>query len=130
MKNYLEYKGYLGTVEYSGEDDCLYGKVMGIKGLISYEGDSLTQLKADFHQAVDDYLEMCVEKKVSPEKAFKGSFNIRIGADLHRDLALKAQEKNMSINSFIKDINYFAPLLHNTTPKVFNNILISSPNDQ
>ena len=70
--------------------------------MISYEGDSLTQLKADFHQAVDDYLEMCVEKKVSPEKAFKGSFNIRIGADLHRDLALKAQEKNMSINSFIK----------------------------
>lgn len=102
MKNYLEYKGYLGTVEYSGEDDCLYGKVMGIKDLISYEGDSLTQLKTDFHQAVDDYLEMCVEKKVSPEKAFKGSFNIRIGADLHRDLALKAQEKNMSINSFIK----------------------------
>ncbi len=102
MKNYLEYKGYLGTVEYSGEDDCLYGKVMGIKGLISYEGDSLTQLKTDFHQAVDDYLEMCVEKKVPPEKAFKGSFNIRIGADLHRDLALKAQEKNMSINSFIK----------------------------
>lgn len=59
MNNNLEYKGYLGSVEYSKEDDCLYGKVIGIKGLISYEGDSLTQLKEDFQNAVDDYLAMC-----------------------------------------------------------------------
>lgn len=104
MNNNLEYKGYLGSVEYSKEDDCLYGKVIGIKGLISYEGDSLTQLKEDFQNAVDDYLEMCEKKKIQPEKAFKGSFNIRIGADLHRELALRAQTENMSINSFIKMI--------------------------
>lgn len=73
MNNNLEYKGYLGSVEYSKEDDCLYGKVIGIKGLISYEGDSLTQLKEDFQNAVDDYLEMCEKKKIQPEKAFKGS---------------------------------------------------------
>ena len=102
MNNNLEYKGYLGSVEYSKEDDCLYGKVIGIKGLISYEGDSLTQLKEDFQNAVDDYLAMCEKKKIQPEKAFKGSFNIRIGAYLHRDLALRAQAENMSINSFIK----------------------------
>lgn len=104
MNNNLEYKGYLGSVEYSKEDDCLYGKVIGIKGLISYEGDSLTQLKEDFQNAVDDYLAMCEKKKIQPEKAFKGSFNIRIGADLHRELALRAQTENMSINSFIKMI--------------------------
>lgn len=102
MNNNLEYKGYLGSVEYSKEDDCLYGKVIGIKGLISYEGDSLTQLKEDFKNAVDDYLAMCENKKIQPEKAFKGSFNIRIGENLHRDLALRAQAENMSINSFIK----------------------------
>lgn len=104
MNHNLEYKGYLGSVEYSKEDDCLYGKVIGIKGLISYEGDSLTQLKEDFQNAVDDYLAMCEKKKIQPEKAFKGSFNIRIGADLHRELALRAQTENMSINSFIKMI--------------------------
>lgn len=104
MNNNLEYKGYLGSVEYSKEDDCLYGKVIGIKGLISYEGDSLMQLKEDFQNAVDDYLAMCEKKKIQPEKAFKGSFNIRIGADLHRELALRAQTENMSINSFIKMI--------------------------
>ena len=54
MKGYLKYKDYLGSVEYSEKDDCLYGRVMGIRGLISYEGNSLEELKRDFYQAVDD----------------------------------------------------------------------------
>ena len=48
MKDYLEYKGYLGSVEYSAEDDCLFGKVIGIRGLISYEGNSVSELKKDY----------------------------------------------------------------------------------
>lgn len=104
MRDYLEYKGYLGSVEYCKEDDCLFGKVIGIRGLISYEGNSLSELKNDFQNAVDDYLNMCRLKKIEPEKAFKGSFNIRIGADLHRDVALKAQEKDMTINAFVKAV--------------------------
>lgn len=104
MKDYLEYKGYLGSVEYSAEDDCLFGKVIGIRGLISYEGNSVSELKKDFRDAVDNYLDMCQLKKITPEKAFKGSFNVRIGVDLHRDVAMKAQEKNMTINAFVKAV--------------------------
>ena len=54
MSNFLEYKDYMGTVEYSAEDDILYGKVIGINGLVSYEGDSIQSLKWDFEEAVDD----------------------------------------------------------------------------
>lgn len=60
--NVLEYKGYTGTVEFSAEDNILFGKVIGIDGLISYEGESVSSLKEDFEAAVDDYLEMCEEK--------------------------------------------------------------------
>lgn len=102
MKGYLKYKNYMGSVEYSAEDDCLFGKVIGIRGLISYEGNSLDELKDDFHQAVDDYLQMCIKEKKQPETAFKGSFNVRIDPELHRNIAIRAKEANMSLNAFVK----------------------------
>lgn len=61
MKNTMEYKGYIGSVEFSEEDCILYGKVMGIHSLISYEGETAKELLEDFHGAVDDYLILCKE---------------------------------------------------------------------
>ena len=59
MNNTMEYKGYVGTVEFSEEDSLFYGKVMGIRALISYEGTNAKDLVEDFHGAVDDYLALC-----------------------------------------------------------------------
>ena len=103
MKNNLEYKGYIGTVEYSANDELLFGKVIGINGLISYEGDSIQSLKQDFEDAVDDYLEMCLEKGIEPQKTYKGSFNIRISPELHKTLALHAAKKNQSLNTTVEE---------------------------
>lgn len=103
MKGYLKYKDYMGSVEYSETDDCLFGKVIGIRGLISYEGNSVDELKEDFHQAVDEYLSRCKQEKKEPEKAFKGSFNVRIDPELHRNIVIRAKERDMSLNSFIKE---------------------------
>lgn len=102
MSGYLKYKNYIGSVEYSEEDDCLYGKIMGIRGMISYEGNSLQELKKDFEQAVEDYLTMCKKENKQPEIAYKGSFNVRIDPDLHRNIALKAKGQGISLNAFVK----------------------------
>ena len=59
MNNTMEYKGYLGSVEFSEADGVFFGKVMGIHGLISYEGTDVKELVEDFHRAVDDYLDLC-----------------------------------------------------------------------
>jgi len=104
MKNYLEYKGYIGSVEYSSEDNCLFGKVQGIKNLISYEGQSVDELKQAFNDMIDGYLADCKNEGIEPEKPYKGSLNVRIGSDTHRILAILAYDKNMSINNFISDI--------------------------
>ena len=64
MDNFMEYKGYVGSVEFSEEDALYYGKVQGIRSLISYEGSTAKELVADFHGAVDDYLESCEEKGI------------------------------------------------------------------
>lgn len=103
MSNTMEYKGYIGSVEFSVEDSLFYGKVMGIRALISYEGENAHDLIADFHNAVDDYLEMCAAEGIAPEKAYKGSFNIRIPPELHRQAAVIAAGRQMSLNSFVED---------------------------
>jgi predicted HicB family RNase H-like nuclease len=102
MKN-LEYKGYTGTIEYSKEDGLLYGRVLGIQGLISYEGTTGKELEADFIAAIDSYIADCKQESVAPEKPFKGSFNVRISPKLHQKAALLALEDKMSLNSFVAE---------------------------
>ena len=103
MNNTMEYKGYVGTVEFSEEDGLFFGKVVGIRSLISYEGTTAKELVEDFHGAVDDYLILCEKKGTAPEKAYKGSFNVRISPELHKRVAIYAMENQMSLNSFVED---------------------------
>ena len=100
---HLEYKGYTGSIEYSPKDGVLFGKVLGIRGLISYEGQTGKDLELDFKQALDDYLELCRKSGVSPDKPFKGSFNIRIPSELHKKAALLAMISKTSLNSLVAE---------------------------
>lgn len=100
---YLDYKGYSGTIEYSEEDGLLYGQVMGINGLISYEGETGKELEKDFKAAIDEYLSDCKSKGIKPEKPFKGSFNVRIPPKLHQKAALLAMEAKVSLNSLVAE---------------------------
>lgn len=102
MNNTMEYKGYVGSVEFSEEDALFFGKVMGIRALISYEGENAHNLVEDFHSAVEDYLAMCDAEGIEPEKAYKGSFNIRISPELHKQAVITATARQMSLNSFVE----------------------------
>ena len=103
MNNTMEYKGYVGSVEFSENDGVLFGKVQGIRSLISYEGTSVSELVADFHEAVDDYLSLCKEEGTKPEVGYKGSFNIRIGSERHKRAAIYAIAHNQTLNAFIAE---------------------------
>lgn len=103
MKNIINYKGYTGTVEFSEEDMVFHGKVIGISDSISFEGDTVESLVEDFHCAVDEYLEFCKENGKEPQQQYKGSFNVRIAADLHRKASLGAFAKNISLNSYVEE---------------------------
>ena len=98
----MEYKGYVGSVEFSEADGLFFGKVQGIRSLISYEGTDAKQLVDDFHGAVDDYLALCEVEGTEPEKAYKGSFNIRISPELHKRTAIYALAKQVSLNSVVE----------------------------
>ena len=101
--NYLHYKGYVGSIEFSEEDAVFFGKVIGIKPLISFEGDSVATITKDFQDAIEEYLDFCARNSKTPEKSFKGSFNVRIGSDLHQKAAMSASAKGMTLNAFVED---------------------------
>ena len=103
MNNVMEYKGYVGSVEFSENDGVFYGKVQGIRSLISYEGTNAKELVSDFHGAVDDYLILCEEEGTAPEIAYKGSFNVRISPELHKAAVIAALRDQTSLNSFVEN---------------------------
>ena len=107
MTSYLEHKGYMGTVDFSADDNCLFGQVIGINDLINYEAQSVDELREAFIEAVDDYLTTCEELGKDPNKHFKGVFNVRTGSPRHRTLAFLAHKKKMKLNEVVnKAIDY------------------------
>ena len=103
MKNTMSYKGYSGSVEFSDEDNVFFGKIIGINDRITYEGDSVKGLRQDFEEAVDEYIETCLQLGKEPEKSYKGSFNVRIAPTLHRQLAIYSSSNGKSLNSIVEE---------------------------
>jgi predicted HicB family RNase H-like nuclease len=101
MSKALRYKGYTGSIEVSVEDGCLFGKIQFINDLVGYEGETVDELRQSFQSAVDGYLDTCKELGEEPEKPFKGSFNVRIGSELHREAAVAASQDGISLNEFV-----------------------------
>ena len=100
--DYLEYKGYKGSVEYSKEDNCLFGKVQGMsKALILYEGNTVDELRKDFEEGVDSYLEACRADGVEPAKPYSGRLNLRMSSELHSRVAAFVSSTGTTINDFI-----------------------------
>ena len=102
--NTLKYKGYIGSVAYSEQDKVFFGKLEGIDALVNYEGESVAELTAAFHEAVDDYLALCEDIGQKPEKSYTGTFNVRISPATHRQIANRAMEAGISINAFVKKV--------------------------
>ena len=103
MSNTLEYKGYIGTIEYSSEDRVFFGKLAMIDDLVTFEADNVDDLENNFRKSVGDYLETCKSLNKSPQKVFKGVFNVRISPELHKQAYKLALEKRVSLNKFIEN---------------------------
>lgn len=108
MNDILQYNGYYASVNFSSVDEVFYGKIIGINDLVSFEGSTVAELKQGFHEAVEDYLETCTEIGKSPDKTYKGSFNVRVPSSLHKQAALFASLNNITLNEFVKTALFFA----------------------
>ena len=102
MRNLMEYKGYHTKIEFDVESMSLRGKIEGINDYIDFEAADIASIEEEFHAAVDDYIEFCIEVGKEPEKEYKGTFNVRIAPDLHKKLALRAFMDGRSLNSEVE----------------------------
>jgi len=97
----IKYKNFVGSAEISFDDNCLHGKILFINDLVTYQAKSTLDLKKEFEIAVDDYIETCDSLGIEPQRSFSGTFNIRIGEELHKEAALYAVQNDIKINAVI-----------------------------
>jgi predicted HicB family RNase H-like nuclease len=100
----MTYKGYTAKIEYSDKDECLIGRISDIRHIITFQGDSVKEIRQAFEEAVEFYLHICAEKNEEPEKPLTGCSVVRVSSALHSVLALAARHENKSIGEWITEI--------------------------
>ncbi len=104
MINVLEYNGYQAIIEFDPEDEIFVGHLAGIEDIIGFHGTTVNELKAAFHESVDDYIETCKKIGKSPQKPYSGKMMFRVDPKVHAKAALAAQLKGISLNQWAEDV--------------------------
>lgn len=98
----MEYKEYIGTVEFDADARIFHGDVINTRDVITFQGKTVDEIEQAFRESIDDYLEWCEQEGVEPEKPYSGKFNLRLSPDLHKEAAVTAKRLKMSLNSFVE----------------------------
>ena len=104
MTDLIEYKKFFGSLHFNSDDEIFYGKIEGINDLISFEGKTVKDIKRNFKDAVNDYIYICKENDKPLYKSYKGSFNIRVPAELHKKAVQQALLLDISLNKYIQKV--------------------------
>ena len=103
MSNSLAYRGYAARIEFSSEDECFIGHIAGIKDHVGFHGESVSELKISFEEAVDDYLDTCNKVGKTPQKPYSGKLMLRLRPEIHAAVATAAELSGQSINQWASD---------------------------
>ena len=98
----MEYKGYVGEVEFDDEAKILHGEVIGIRDVVTFESESVAEIEQAFRDSVDDYLDFCRQRGEDPDKPCSGKFVVRVSPDLHRRLSMQASVERKSLNAVVE----------------------------
>jgi predicted HicB family RNase H-like nuclease len=99
----MEYKGYIGKVEFDDEASIFHGEVINTRDVITFQGQSVAELKKAFKASVEDYLVFCASRGEEPDKPFSGQFLTRIPPELHRQVKLAASLSGKSLNAWVSE---------------------------
>jgi len=104
MTNAMTYKGYAARIEYDDEDGIFTGRIAGISDTVGFHADSVNELRAAFHEAVEDYIETCAQIGKEPQKTYSGQVMFRISPEVHRKAALAAELSGKSLNQWAEEV--------------------------
>lgn len=102
MKDLLLHEGFFGSVHFSPQDSCFFGRIEGIDDLVTFEGRSVDEIKKAFQEAVVDYKTLCISLGKPMQKSYKGSFNVRIPPELHKQAVQKSLMQGISLNQLVQ----------------------------
>jgi predicted HicB family RNase H-like nuclease len=100
----MEYKGYLARVEYDSSGNTFYGEVINIRDVITFQGDSTSELRHALEDSVEDYLAFCTERGEEPDKPFSGRFTIQLSPEQHRMVVLAAEKAGKDVAAWAAEV--------------------------
>jgi predicted HicB family RNase H-like nuclease len=98
--NAMSYGGYSARIDYDDEDGIFVGRIAGIQDGVTFHADTVADLKAAFHEAVDDYVETCAKIGKNPQRPYFGKVMFRISPDLHAKAVVAAEVAGTSLNEW------------------------------
>ncbi|ANV84406.1 DNA repair protein [Picosynechococcus sp. PCC 7003] len=102
--NMMILDGYRAKIEYDPELDLFRGEILGLNGGADFYGSNPAELRQEFRNSLNTFLEVCAEKGIKPTKDYSGRFNLRVPPELHREISMITTSKNISINKWITEI--------------------------
>lgn len=102
MKNIISYKDFYATVEFSEDDNLLFGKIEGINDLIMFEGSSVKELKKMFKEAVNEYIKDCMHYKKPLLTKFNGCFKVHLKSKVYQGAVRLAMIKGISLSKLVQ----------------------------
>ena len=99
----MEFKGYVGKVEFDNEAGIFHGEVLDTRDVVTFQGQSVDELKTAFQGSIDDYLAFCAQRGEEPNKPFSGQFVTRVPPELHRQVNLAASISGKSLNAWVAE---------------------------
>jgi predicted HicB family RNase H-like nuclease len=99
----MSYKGYTAKIEFDPDDNIFFGNIVGIRDTVGFHGESVAELKREFNEAVEFYLESCAKAGREPNKPFSGKFIVRLDPELHNRIVAEAVMSGKSINKWVTD---------------------------
>ena len=100
----MAYKGYVARIDYDDEDGIFTGRLAGIRDGVGFHADTVAELRAAFHEAVEDYLATCVRLGRDPQRAFSGQMMFRVNPDVHRRAVVAAELAGKSLNAWAEEV--------------------------
>jgi len=101
----MNYKGYFASIKVDDEAEILHGEVVGARDVITFQATTVNRLKKEFKVSIDDYLELCEEKGIKPDKSFSGRFSVRTTPEVHKLVVIAAEtESEKSLNAWVSKI--------------------------
>jgi predicted HicB family RNase H-like nuclease len=97
----IQHKGYFGNAVFDDQADVFHGEVLGIRDVVTFQGQSVEDLRRAFEQSIDDYLEFCRERGEEPDRAPPGHLVLDVPPSLHRQISAAAELAGQDVNVWI-----------------------------